>query len=211
MIKQILLAGLVVAGLIIGGVLEVQVHPEEISKVPGRVKTFATNPERLGSLKVTFVDLKRSGEQMLTRDDKKKLELTLLYVKQDAEQVNESEEPDEDSPAKALPAAQLLAKSLNRAEAQLESADVETLLAMKEKSQESFSEAEEALSKLQERREKYEEVREQFASTVGTLEKSFDNIVAIVGSKNKESAVAGAKDEVSSPSPTPTATIPLKF
>lgn len=200
-----------VAALIIGGVLEVRVHPEELSKVPGRVKTFATNPERLGSLKVTFVDLKRSGEQLLTRDETKKLELTLLYVKEDAEQVNESEEPDEDSPAKSLPAAKLLARSLERAETQLKDAPVETLLKMKEKSQESFSAAEEALAKLQERHEKYEKVREQFASTLETLEASFDSIVAIVGTRNKESDVAGTKDEKPTPSPTPSEKIPLNF
>ncbi len=211
MVKMVIFGGAIIASLIIGGVLEVKVHPEELSKTPGRVLALVTRPETVARARATFTDFKRRAEQAVTKDEQKRLQLSLGYVKSDAERLQQLSAEKYANGQIILPQAELLDKSVQRLKEQMGKAPIETLLAVKNNSRDSLARAEEALKKLQEQRDKYEALKDRLTSVTKSLEASFKELFASSGRPIKEGEVAGLQDMKPSPSATPTKTIPLNF
>lgn len=206
MIKILLVLGLAVAALIIGGVLEVKVHPDRITQVPGQVISFATQPTTQARARVLFTDLKRRGEQLIIKDESKRTKLALLYVSQDAAKLQEMMSSAD--AAALLPQAELLANSITRMNKQLDTASLETVASLKDESREALAAAQETLLVLQKEKERYQSVQEKFAAVTAKIGESLGGLKPV-----QSGDVAGAQDE---PSPTPSDepqfnAIPLHF
>lgn len=194
MVKMLIVLGLVVAVLIVGGVLEVQVHPERLGQVPGKVISYVTQPSTQARARVLLTDLKRRGEQLLIKDEAKRTRLALLYVTQDAARLQEQLASGD--PAQLLPQADLLADSIAGATTKLDRASLETISALKDESREAISAAQESLEALQREQEKYQSVQEKFAAVTAAIREHLEALRP--GSLKPD--VAGVKDE---PPPTP--------
>ena len=213
MVKQIIIGGLIVAILVIGGVLEVKVHPEQLSQVPGRVMTFVGKPETASMARALVTDLKRRGEQLIIRDEAKRTELALLYVEQDAKRLDELTKEETTGAEVVLPQAELLQKSMLRLQAQLDKAPVDTLVTLRTKSRETLETAQHVLGTLEKQRERYAVLQERFATVTEAIKAS----LAALGKSGGEAEVAGTRDEAeATTTPKPSAesninAIPLNF
>lgn len=207
MIKALLLVAVATGALIVGGVLEVKVHPDRIAQVPSRVIGFATQPSTQARARVLFTDLKRRGEQLIVRDENKRTKLALLYVSQDAAKLREMISSAD--AAVLLPQAELLADSVTRAKDQLGSASLETVSSLKEESREAIGAAEEMFLALQKEQARYESVQDKFSAITAKIGESLATL-----KPERDSDVAGTQDK---PEPTPTReepqfnAIPLNF
>lgn len=212
MLKQAVILGVIVGALIIGGVLEVRVRPSEISHVPARVSAFVRNPELLATVRTTAVRAKRWVEQAITRSETEKLELALLYIKEDIGRLRTLQEEEDTAPATIAAQTKQLTRSLAAAEGSLRSVPVETVLKMQERSQASVTSIREALQQLQKERDARASAQEEFSATVTALQEKLEAFRAVAGSGSQSSSVAGTKDEASPPTATisPSA-IPLRF
>lgn len=196
MIKFLIIAGLIVGALIIGGVLEVTIHPERLAEVPSRVIGFISEPSTQARARTLLTDLKRRGEQLIIKDEEKRTKLALLYVTQDAAKLQE--QVAEGDPATLLPQAELLAKSLQRAKTQLDSASIETLSSLREESRDAIGTAEATLQTLRQEHARYESIQEKFVSITTAIG---ENLAALRPSNGViEPDVAGIQDE---PTPVP--------
>lgn len=196
----------------VGGVLEIKIHPAELRHVPRRVSTFIQNPELLAKVRTTATTVKRWGEQAIARDEEKKLELALLYIKEDVERLRSLQSDESTAPVVVTAQAQQLTHSLAIAETSLRAVSVDTVLKMQERSQSSIAIIREALQHLQSQRDAQKEEQKSFADTVAALEEKFTSVVALTGSGSQQSSVAGAQDK-NTPQPSPSASpaIPLTF
>src|SRR5688572_18231036 len=108
MVKMLLLVALV-AALVIGGVVEFKVHPDRIGQLPATLMGYVQEPSNIAGWGTTFTDLKRRGEQLFVRDEEKRFELSLGYIKTDAEALQEHIKDTGEYGEQALARAQLLA------------------------------------------------------------------------------------------------------
>lgn len=204
---MLIVIGLAVAALIIGGVLEVKVHPERIAQVPGQVISFATQPTTQARARVLFTDLKRRGEQLIIKDESKRTKLTLLYVSQDSAKLQEMMSSADSSAL--LPQAELLADSITRMNKQLDAASLETVASLKEESREALASAQETLLALQKEKERYEGIQEKFSAVTAQIGESLGGLKPV-----QPGDVAGVQDKLT---PTPPGdepqfnAIPLNF
>lgn len=187
MLKLLLLLAVVGAVLVMGGVLEVKVHPERFSQVPGAVVAYVSQPSTQAQARVLFTNLKRRGEQLIIKDEEKKTKLALLYVSQDAARLEEIlGSADADT---LLPQAELLADSIKRVKDQLDAASLETVGALKDDSREAISAAEKTFQLLQGEHARYQAVQEKFATITSAIG---DSLAAL--RPNSTGGVAGTQD-----------------
>lgn len=214
MVKMLLLIASI-AALVIGGVVEFKVHPDRIGQLPATLMGYVQEPSNLAGWGMTFTNLKRQGEQLFVRDEEKRFELSLGYVKTDAEALQEHIKDTGEHGEQALARAQLLAKSMSRVEEQLNDVPVDVLTKFKDTTRESFTLAESSLKSLKEKREAYAALEQRFGTVTEALEEQLAKLFTVAGGGSKEEGeVAGAKDE---PKSTPTSTqseikaVPLNF
>jgi hypothetical protein len=198
MIKLLALVAIIVG--IWSGVLEVSWHPEHLADIPGKFSQFTGNSLAAEQARVKAVALKRQGEQYITKDEKQKLQMALSYVQADADTL-QKEIADGRSPAFLVPQAGLLADSIRTMQGDISKASDKTLADIKSDAIKTTSQAGIALAQLQ----RIKTDQTDFNSTT--------DVLATLLGKSSGGQVAGAEDKAASPtpSPNPSAKIPLRF
>lgn len=197
----LLLAG--VAALLYGGVLEVKVHPGRLGELPAKLAALAKNKAAVEQGKVLVTQLKRRGEKLLIQDKKKRLELAVLYVQQDAKHLQELAARPSEDPAKLLPQAKLLMSSIDAVRVMAQDAPAEAISTLKQPSIEAFQAAQHALASLKDLHTEYQALRDEFARLTGVLEEHIGKLDL----PDKQGATAGATADKSKEQNE----IPLKF
>lgn len=186
--------------LVMTGMIEITLHTDRLGQVPGKIQQFVTQPGTWEKARVLFARGKRAIEQMMAKDPQRKLELTLLYVKEDAGRLNDLIEKKPDTPEAIVPQAELLVDSMKALQEKSAKASLETITQLQDKSREAFTAATQALEHLKTVHSAYEAIRERLTSTTKTLEEQIKEFVL-----PKASTIVSPKP---TPSPTP---IPLRF
>ncbi len=194
----------VLAILIVSGVVEVRIHPDRIANVPAAL-TAATKDQTLVERgRRQLIALKRSGEQLIVRDQAKRLELAILYVKEDAKRLQSLLTAHKDNSRYLLPQAELLLASIEQVRTQAQEAPVKVVADLKEESREAFTLAYQAYADIKELREEYAALQKEFARLTSSLEEQ----IGALTTQDKEGSVAGTKEESKQSQPSK---IPLKF
>lgn len=213
MIKMLLVV-LLIAILLIGGVIELKIHPDQIRHIPARLFSYVQEPTTVARASTALTDLKRRGEQLIVRDTEKRFELSLGYVKADAEALQKLIAEEGDKGEQALARADLLANSMDRVERQLGDVPVEVLTKFKDTTRESFAQAEASLKSLNEKREAYAALEERFGVITKRLGEQLSSLFAATGKGSEDGDVAGTTSEepaAGEASPEPINAIPLNF
>lgn len=197
----ILTAG-VIAALMIGGVLEVQYHPDRLSEVPGKVLALATNKETVEQIRAEAILLKRRGESYLLRDRQQQYKIAVSYVKGDADRLKELIAKAANNPKELLPQANLLSASLTNLPQRESDASAQTVIDTHEQKKQALTLAQEAITKLKAVQAEQSSLHEQLTKQTQELEQQMSWV-------NTPGAVAGAKNQA--PATTPSPGIPLKF
>jgi len=180
-----------VAALIIGGVLEVKVHPDKLAQTPAAVKKYLTDRGTLALVGVQATRVKRKVEGYIMSDPDQKFSVAVKYVQSDtAKMVDQMESGDE--PRAILLQAQLVRDSLKTMSDQLNEAAEENREQWEVEATDSITQAKYALGELQKLQEKYESYNESLATVSGDL----DGILSGLDTGGTgEPDVAGATDE----------------
>lgn len=193
-----------VLALVIGGVVEIKLHPEQLLQVPARVQHVVTDPTIRETVLVQAVRGKRWAEQWILKDEAKQREVARQNVITDAKRLRDvGEKYGLSQPSAVVPQADLLRASITRVEklegatALIEVAQAADLKATLEAARTWVT----ALAKDTATRE----------VVLGQLESLVTNLAAYT--RGAVSSVAGVTDEApSSPAPSPsTSVIPLSF
>lgn len=193
-LTHLILAGGIVAALLLGGVIEVNFHPDKIADVPRAVASAARDGSLYERARVQAVSLKRTGERMLIKDDQQKLTVALINVERDSERLaNLTEKGASDSALSAQ--SNLLEKSLDHLSEISQTVSLDDLISLKDKVAEAVNNAQATLNTIHEWQNRFSKLADTFNNAKQALERQ-------VG-KFGDGAVAGT-----STSPTP---IPLKF
>src|SRR3989344_2820877 len=99
---------------IVGGVLEVKVHTDKLSSIPGVIMGMVQNGSCYEKGRQYITSLKRTGEFMIIKDEKQRLELAAGYIEADAQRLNSLLE-EKKSAETIMPQAELLSISIERA------------------------------------------------------------------------------------------------
>jgi hypothetical protein len=200
MLKLLVMLVLIVGIAIIGGVLEIKIHPDQLAAAPGRVLGFVTDKGTIEKARTLGVKLKRQTEQAVTKDDTQKFTLALGYMQSDADRLQDL--TDEGGEAETVvPQAQLLSESVERVRSQGEKVSVDTLTSQHDISREAFAKAQASLARLDELRSAHADLQAQFERITTALHNSLQT-----------GAVAGAKDTVTAtPTAAPVKAVPLSF
>lgn len=190
----LVLIAVVAAALIIGGVLEVRVHPDQLTHAPARVSALVKDKKFAEQSRAALVDVKRGVEQFIIQDEEQRLKVALLYVTADAERTTRMIGEEGADPVKILPQANLLGGSLRRARTLAADTSEDTLAALKEDSTKAFLKAEEALGQLTALKEGQEKVQEELVEVTDSLAEQLGSLEP-AESANKESEVAGTQEE----------------
>ncbi|MFH1353712.1 MAG: hypothetical protein ABIH36_00300 [bacterium] len=194
--------GLAIIAAVIGDVIEVKINPENFSSIPDKASSLFKDKSALEKGRTYAVRLKRKGEQFVIQDKEKRLEISLLYVSNDATRLRELLNDPKSKPETFLPQAELLIDSLEQVRTRAEEAPVEVVASLKQKSEESFKLAQQTLGQLQELHKEYDNVQREFVRLTESLEKQIGDLKL-----EEEESVAGTKDE----SEPEVSKIPLKF
>lgn len=203
-----------VSVLLLTGIVEVKFQPQKYIDVPEIANSLIKEKTSVEKGRAYVVGAKRKVELFVIQDKEKRLVLSLLYVKTDAERLKELINKKITAPA-LLPQAELLVNSIDLVRKNAEKAPVEVVADMKVESTKSFTLAKEALGNLQEQYEQFEVIHDEF----NRLTKSLEDQIGQLGLEETETNedVAGAKDEEPRPTYNPKAqeavkeSIPLKF
>ena len=202
---------LVVGALLVGGVVEVTFHPDQLANVPGRVLDTATSGAVREQVRGKVVSWKRVGEQWIIGDEEKKLQLAIGYIESDAERLTELAETGSDSADSILPQAELLVSSIERSSTLTNSVSVEVLADARDETKASLRAAASALGQLRSLKEELFSLNERFAAVTDQLEGQVGDI-RLADEPDKEGAVAGTSDgEVTEEAASQSEEIPLEF
>lgn len=200
----------VLAVLILTGIVEIKFHPQEYVNIPALTNNILNEKTTLEKARTYTISLKRKAELFIVQDKEKRLVLSLLYVKTDAERLKDMIDKKVTAPA-LLPQAELLVSSIDLVRKNAEKAPVEVVASLKAESSKSFAIAQEALSGLQGQYEQFETIHSEFTrltqsleSQIGQLGLNTDNQAA-----NQDIAPDPSATAVQ-PAPSPD-NIPLKF
>ena len=202
-----------VSVLFLTGIVEVQFHPQKYVDIPEIANNIISEKTTLEKGRTYTVSIKRKAELFIVQDKEKKLVLSLLDVKTDAERLKELINREVTAPA-LLPQAELLVSSIDLVRKNAEKAPVEVVASLKEESSKSFSIAQEALSGLQGQYEQFATIHAEFTRLTESLESQIGQLGlnANQPASDQPETVAGAVDEADAGTQTaPTNTIPLKF
>lgn len=201
-LTHLILVGGLVAALLLGGVVEVNFHPEKIADVPGAVASAARDGSLYEKARVQAVSLKRLAEGWLIKDDQQKLTVALTNVERDSQRLKTlSERGAKDGALDAQ--SNLLEKSLDHLAEISQAVSLDDLVSLKDKVAEAVGSAQATLNTINEWQNRFSKLADTFSNAKQALERQ-------VG-KFGDGAVAGTS---TSPSPTPehsTTAIPLKF
>jgi|GEM_PF-6176437 hypothetical protein len=181
-----------VSVLLLTGIVELKFQPQKYVDVPEIASSLIKEKTSIEKGRAYAVGAKRKVELFVIQDKEKRLVLSLLYVKTDAQRLKELIEKEITAPA-LLPQAEMLVKSIDLVRTNAEKAPVEVVADMKVESTKSFTLAQEALGNLQEQYEEFEVIHTEF----NRLTKSLEDQIGQLGLDVKESSeeVAGVKDE----------------
>jgi hypothetical protein len=195
----------VVVALVMGDVVNVSFDVGKLKELPSKLREAATNPAASTRVRTQLVQLKRSAEQMIIKDDKRKLELAALYVKGDAERLQEMLNDESTSPDVILPQAELVQKSFARFQEQASKSSPELLIETRNGTAEALARAKEAIEKLRQAEERFETIKEKL-ERVRTL--FAEKLAQFENADDEEESDEPQK----SPTPSPTSSqIPLNF
>lgn len=197
MSKLTLLAVAAIVIGIFGGVLEVKLHPEKLSALPGNISGLIQDGSLVERGRRYVTSLKRTGEFWLIRDERQRLEIATNYISVDAGRLDRLLE-DNSQPTVILPQAELLAESMERAKNITGKASVDTVASLQTETKTALREAATTVKRLTETHADYQELEQKFATIVGILAKQ-------LGSLGEEGDVAGTQN---TPAPTASPTIP---
>ncbi|MBI4021986.1 MAG: hypothetical protein HY372_01380 [Candidatus Andersenbacteria bacterium] len=172
----VLVLGAAVAALIYGGVFEIKIHLDRLSLLPSRLAALAKNKAAIEQGRVYLTQLKRRGEQLLIQDKKKRLELAVLNVQQDADRLQDLAADTASHPSKLLPQARLLLSSIDAVRDSAENAPVEAVATLKQRSLDAFQAAHKALGSLKELHSDYQALQAEFGRLTGMLEQQIGKL-----------------------------------
>ena len=179
---------LAIAALLIGGVLEVRIHPDRLAQVPARVTAIVTDKATQESMKVRFTNIKRSAEQWIIKDDAKKMELAIAYINTDATKTSQLISEQQGNPATVVPQAELLVASIERAAELAGSIPADQLAEASSDTKNAFQNAQAALTELQQTQAEYEALQQRFATVTDELQQHIGQL------STEEGEVAGTSD-----------------
>lgn len=204
LVLLIILAGLV-ATLTIGGVLEIKVHPENLSRVPGAVTQYFKDYQIIEQGRVLFIRAKRYAESYIIRDPEQQRKLALQYAQTDAERLKQLMDQGKTLPQDLEPQTKLLASSLEKIKNIADNLSGEKLIEFQKEASDTLKSIQENLAALQKLQAAYEQSRDRFAALAKFLA---DGLARVnLGLTTKPGASP-------SPSSQPTASgtpIPLQF
>ncbi len=183
----------IVVALVATNVVEVKFHPEKYTTLLALAKLPGGDRLTMEKGKAAIVTLKRWVELSLIRDDERRLVVTLLYVKDDAQRLKDLTEQGWEA-AELSPAVQQLITSIERVRSTAEKTPAEIVAKQKAESEQSFAVAQQALAALQ---SKYKQYSEQYNDFVG-LTKSLEQQVGRLGNTGEmlgASDVAGTEQQ----------------
>lgn len=180
-----------VSVLLLTGIVEVKVQPQKYIDIPDIASSVVKEKTTVEKGRTYLVGVKRKIELFVIQDKEKRLVLSLLYVKTDAERLKELIAKQVTAPA-LLPQAELLISSIDLVRKNAEKAPVEVVAGMKAESTKSFTLAQEALGGLQMQYEQFEVIHKEFNRLTTSLE---DQIGQLGLEKYSNEDVAGAQDE----------------
>jgi hypothetical protein len=185
-----------IAALMLGGVIEVNFHPDKIADVPGAVMGAARDGSLYEKARVQAVNIKRLAEGWLIKDDQQRLAVALSNVERDSERLKSLNERG--AKEEALTAqSNLLKKSLDRLSQVSQEVSLDDLVSLKDKVATAVNNAQTTLNAISEWQNRFAKLAETFENAKQALERQ-------VG-KFGNGGVAGAQ-RVEQPSD-----IPLKF
>lgn len=204
----LILAAGVIAALLLGGAVEVKIHPEKLASVPAAIAKSAKEGGLLTATKTKATISKRTVEQYVLDSEKQKFEVALQYVKEDSEKLNKLIEGEGSWDSdKVVTQATLLEDSLERIDEQSQEVPMDTLAEFKDKSEESLKTAQATLAKLEEFQNEYEDAKEKLASITQTLKDQLEKFDLTP----EDADIAGAQDEAEENQESEPTDIPLKF
>lgn len=200
----------VLAVLILTGIVEIKFHPQEYVNIPALTNNILNEKTTLEKARTYSVSLKRKAELFIVQDKEKRLVLSLLYVKTDAERLKDMIDKKVTAPA-LLPQAELLVSSIDLVRKNAEKAPVEVVASLKAESRKSFAIAQEALSGLQGQYEQFETIHSEFTRLTKSLESQIGQLGLNADDQSANQDITpdpNATDVQPAPSPN---NIPLKF
>ena len=207
---------IIVAALIFSGVIEIKVFPSRIVEAPKRIKETVFDKSFIARSRVLGVNLKRTGEQLLVRDEEKKIDLVLLYVQLDAERLSKLVDEQADINQLTIEGT-LLAKSLERVRDVTKTAPEDTLDAIKDEATKTMTSAQEALALLSKQAEQLKESQEQFSNLIKAIDEQISRLgeaeyfdTGTVKSATDKADQTPAKTPAASPN-SDTEEVPLSF
>lgn len=187
----------VIATLMIGNVVEVSWHPEHVVEIPGNIAVLVTDSRLLGANGSKLTEFKRRAEQLLVHDKDRQLEIALLYVKTDANTLQQLlAKKDTVDPKQITAAAELLEKSITRLQEISGQVSPEKLAQFQRQSSEVLAAAGQAITSLQ---------------TNPQLTWLVQSIAEKIAELKPAGEVAGSHNVEPTPNPSAVETIPLKF
>jgi hypothetical protein len=166
------------AVLVLTGAIEVKVNMNRLMALPREGARLVEDGSFLEQGRVYGTKIKRSLEQSFVKDDHRRAEMALLYVKSDIARVNELLEKYPDQPSKVLPQLGLLTESVKRLQNFKDEQPNSWLAA---DTQKVLAEAAAVQEKLRAKQKELSESQENFTKATESFE-------AELGSEGEESA-----------------------
>lgn len=171
----VLAAGVVAAFLIWTGAIEVKLNNDKLASAPLAAKQMATDKTLYQQAGIFATKYKREFEQYLVKDDDKKLELALEYVKTDSESLSKLINNKADAKLLAQEA-ELLSASLEKSKGLMDKVSIDTVANIRDVARGSFTQARSALTAVQDRLAQNKESNGKLEQTVAALEKQVGEI-----------------------------------
>lgn len=207
-ILLIILAG-IIAVLTIGGVLEIKVHPENISRVPHAIMQYFKDYQIMEQGRVLFTRTKRFVEGYIIRDPEQQRKVALQYAKTDAERLKQLIEQGKTLPQDLEPQTKLLASSLEKVKSIADNLSGQDLISFQKEAGETLQNVQENLASLKKLQAAYEQSRDRFASLAKSLEDGLAKVnLGLIAKPSASLQPASGPTPPASGSGTP---IPLQF
>jgi len=159
----------IVAALVVGGVLEITVHPEAAASLPQQITGLVGGASGAESTRAWLTGVKRKGEQWIIQDDSQKLSIATGYIASDADRLLGLMQDKPADASTVLPQAELLLKSIEQARDVIETAEVGAIAEAREDAHSALVAASQALDRLKELEAEQEALHERFNRTTSAL------------------------------------------
>lgn len=196
----------------LGGVIDVQFHPERLKDTPARVLALGQGvavPENLRTQAITF---KRQAEQAVLKDDHRRYQIALTYIKEDTERLSRLAQAKDSDSEKLAAQTRLLSQSLEGLQALSEKIPLDVLTGLKPEVGTTLSQAKNSLQALSGFAANLNDIREKLARTSEFLQTQIGKFDGV--GDNTTGIVAGTQSEPGPDSKnpaSPASAIPLRF